>query len=322
MIISKTPFRISFAGGLSDLKEYYQHGFGAVVSSTINKYIYVTVNRKFDDKIRVSYSKTEIVDTVDQIQHPIVREALKLTQLDGGIEITTIADIPSGTGLGSSSSFAVGLLNALYTYKHEHKGAEVLAREAAHIEIDLLHEPIGKQDQYAAAYGGLNHIRFNADDTVFVNPIVLKKTVKAELDKNLLLFYTGVHRQARTILSESKNNMPYLSSEVDMIRDLAEEMAASLRQNDLSRFGEILHQAWEVKKKTGKVTNPEIDHLYEKARSAGALGGKILGAGGGGFLLMYCEQERQENVRRALAPLREEEFHLEPQGSRIIYVEG
>ena len=321
MIITKTPFRVSFVGGLSDLRQYYQHGFGSVVSTTVNKYIYVTVNRKFDESIRVSYSKTEIVNHIDDIQHPIVREALKLTGIDGGLEITTIADIPSSTGLGSSSAFAVGLLNALYAFKREHKGAETLAHMACMIEIERLKEPIGKQDQYAAAFGGFNHIRFNADETVFVNPIVMKPQTKQELDHNLLMFYTGVQRKASSILTESKDNMNELLSYVDSLRDLAEETAKALKQNELSRFGNLLHTAWELKKKTGRVSNMEIDTVYEKARSAGALGGKILGAGGGGFILLYCEEQYQEKVRNALHGLKELSFTLEPQGSRIIYME-
>jgi D-glycero-alpha-D-manno-heptose-7-phosphate kinase len=321
MIISKTPFRISFAGGVSDIKDYYRHSYGSVVSTTINKYIYVTVNRKFDSKIRVSYSKTEIVPKISDVKHPIVREGLKLTKLDGGIEITTIADIPSGTGLGSSSAFTVGLLNALHAFKGKHKGAELLADEACKIEIDILKEPIGKQDQYACAYGGLNHIRFNPDESVFVNPIISKKGTLKELDSNLLLFYTGIHRRASSILYESKQNMKNLKDHVDTLRDLSEEMASAIINNDLSCFGELLNKAWEFKKKTGKVSNPEIDRYYEKARSAGSLGGKILGAGGGGFLLIYCEKRYHKKVREKLSDLKETEFHLEPQGSRIIYVE-
>jgi len=321
MIISKTPFRISFAGGVSDIKDYYKNSYGSVVSTTIDKYIYVTVNRKFDNKIRVSYSKTEIVPHVKNVKHPIVREGLKLTNLDGGIEITTIADIPAGTGLGSSSAFTVGLLNALYAYKGEHKGSETLADEACIIEIDILKEPIGKQDQYACAFGGLNHIRFNSDESVFVNPIISKKDTKKELDNNLLLFYTGINRRASTILTDSKQNMVKLREHVDILRDLSEEMASTLRKNDLSGFGELLHKAWQYKKKTGKVTSPEIDKYYETARSAGALGGKILGAGAGGFLLLYCEKNNQKKLREKLSNLKETKFHLEPQGSRIIYVE-
>ncbi len=321
MIITKTPFRISFAGGLSDLRSYYSHNYGSVVSTTIDKHIYVTVNRKFDNKIRVSYSKTEIVESVKDVAHPIVKEALKLTNLDGGLEITTIADIPAGTGLGSSSAFTVGLLNALYTFKGEHKGAETLARQACEIEIDILKEPIGKQDQYASAYGGLNHIKFNSDETVFVNPVISKNKTKKELDENLILFYTGIKRKASSILSDSKKNMKNLLGYVDTLKEISEEMVLSIRNNDLTSFGELMNKAWELKKKTGKVSNPQIDDYYNKAIKSGALGGKILGAGGGGFLLLYCEKKFQDKVRSKLSDLKETEFRLEPQGSRIIYVE-
>jgi D-glycero-alpha-D-manno-heptose-7-phosphate kinase len=321
MIISKTPFRVSFAGGISDIKDYYKNDYGAVTSTTIDKYIYITVNKKFDQKIRVSYSQTEIVDNVEDIIHPLVRESLKLTGLDGGIEITSIGDIPSGTGLGSSSAFTVGLLNALYAFKGEHKGAEDLAKKACQIEIDILKEPIGKQDQYATAYGGLNHIRFNKDETVFVNPIICKKQTKDSLDKNLLMFYVGGERKASTILKESKKNMDDNILYVDKIRTLSEDIAKSLRKNDLNNFGELLHNGWTYKKKTGKVSNKKIDEIYDKAINAGAVGGKILGAGGKGFLLLYCEEKNQQTLRKELKGLKELDFKLEPQGSKIIYVE-
>ena len=321
MIISKTPFRVSFAGGVSDIRDYYKNSYGAVTSTAIDKYIYVTVNKKFDSKIRVSYSKTEIVDIIDEIQHPIVKESLKMTGLDGGIEITSIGDIPSGTGLGSSSAFTVGLLNALYAYKGEHKGAEDLAREACEIEIDILKEPIGKQDQYASAYGGLNYIRFNKDETVFVNPVICKKQTKEKLSNNLLMFYVGGKRKASTILKDSKKNMDKHSNYVDEIKILSEEMAKSLRNNDLTNFGELLHKGWTYKKKTGKVSNKTIDEIYGKAIKSGAIGGKLLGAGGQGFLLFYCEEKNQDKLRDKLSDLKELSFNLEPQGSKIIYVE-
>ncbi len=321
MIISKTPFRVSFAGGVSDIKDYYQNSYGAVTSTSIDKYIYITVNKKFDEKIRVSYSETEIVDNVEDIVHPIVKESLKMTNLEGGIEITSIGDIPSGTGLGSSSAFTVGLLNALYAFKGEHKGAEDLAQDACQIEIDILKEPIGKQDQYASAYGGLNHIRFNKDETVFVNPVICKKKTKEKLDKNLLMFYIGGKRKASSILKDSKKNMDKHSNHVDKIKELSEEMAKSLRNNDLANFGELLHKGWIYKKKTGKVSNKKIDETYQKALKSGALGGKLLGAGGQGFLLLYCEEKNQDKLRDKLSDLKELSFNLEPQGSKIIYVE-
>jgi len=318
MIVSKTPFRISFAGGLSDIRNYYYKNYGAVVSSTIDKYLYVMVNKKFDDNIQVNYSKIEITEEISQIQHPLVREVLKMMNINRNIEITIMSDIPARTGLGSSSSFTVGLLNALYAFNGEYKDAEALAREACHIEIDILKEPIGKQDQYASAYGGLNYIRFNADDTVNTIPINMRKETKKELEKNLLLFYTNLRRDASSILSESSMNMESHRTHVDQIKNLAEDIASSLQKNDLSRFGELLHQGWIHKKQTGKVTNEIIDTYYEKARKAGALGGKILGAGGGGFLLLYCPEKNQERVRKALSSLKKITFHFESGGSRII----
>jgi D-glycero-alpha-D-manno-heptose-7-phosphate kinase len=323
MIISRTPLRISFAGGGSDLQAYYRHGYGAVTSTAINKYIYITVNRKFDDRIRLSYSKTEIVDSVDDIQHDIVREAMKLTGVDRGVEITSVADIPSrGTGLGSSSSFTAGLLNALYAFDGKFTSAERLASEACRIEIEILGEPIGKQDQYAGAYGGMNHIQFNSDGTVFVDPVICSMRTKELLNERLMLFYTGLTRRASSILTEQKKKTDRkLETLGEMVR-LSEELRDALRANDLDEFGETLHRGWTLKKElAGGISNPEIDGFYEKARRAGAIGGKVLGAGGGGFLLFYCEEGKQAAVREALSALKETQFKLEPQGSKIIYVE-
>jgi D-glycero-alpha-D-manno-heptose-7-phosphate kinase len=207
MIISKTPLRVSFAGGGSDLSVYYKHGCGSVVSTAIDKYIYITVNRKFDDLIRVSYSKTEMVKNVDEIEHNIIREALKLVGIETGIEVVYMGDIPLGTagvGLGSSSSLAVGVLNALYASKGQNVSAEKLARDACRIEIDILKQPIGKQDQYIAAYGGLQHIRFNGDESVFVDPVICQRETKEQLNNKLLLFYTGITRVSSSILAEQE----------------------------------------------------------------------------------------------------------------------
>ncbi len=322
MIISRTPLRISFAGGGSDLKEYYKNGVGAVTSTAIDKYIYITVNKKFDDKIRISYSKTEIVDSIDEIKHDLIREALRLTNIDAGIEITSIADIPSkDTGLGSSSSFTVGILNALYAYKGQHKSAEILAKEACKIEIDIVGEPIGKQDQYAAAYGGINHIQCNADGTVFVDPVIFLPDTKTQLNENLMLLYTGLTRKANIILAKQKKETSNKLEILDKMVELAQDLKGALRKNNLDQFGQILHKGWIFKKKliTG-ITNPIIDKYYDIAIKAGAIGGKILGAGGGGFLLLYCPKENQEKVRKVLFELKETPFKLEPQGSKIIYV--
>lgn len=324
MIITRTPFRISFAGGGTDLADFYRAETGAVVSTAINKYMYIVVNKGFDDSIRVSYSKTEIVKGVEKIRHPIVREALKLVGVTRGIEIVSIADIPTKTGLGSSSSFTVGLLNSLHAYKGVLKSAEELSREACHIEVDILGEPIGKQDQYIAAYGGLRYIQFNPDETVFTEPIIYAQDNKEELNRNLLLFYTGDTREARSILKQQKTNISQRDKveSLKKMRDLALELRDSLNSNSSPDIlGQFLHKGWLLKKKLASdISNNKIDKYYEKALSAGALGGKIVGAGGGGFLLLYCPREKQLKVRQALSELTLTQFLLEPEGSKIIYV--
>jgi len=324
MIISRTPLRTSFAGGGSDLAAYYRTASGAVVSSAIDKYIYITVNQKFDDLIRASYSQTEIVESVDELQHNIIRECLRMVGVKKGVEIVYMGDIPlgsAGTGLGSSSSLAVGVLNALYAYKGECVSAEKLAREACAIEIDILDCPIGKQDQYIAAYGGLQYIRFNSDESVFVDPVICQRKTKELLNDRLMLFYTGVTRASSSILTEQKKNVNINRGYLDELVELSKELRNILVGDNLSRFGEILHKGWLAKTHlAGNITNPQIDEYYARARRAGAIGGKILGAGGGGFLLLYCENGKQASVRRALAELQESPFGFEPQGSKIIYV--
>ena len=326
MIISRTPLRTSFVGGGSDLPAFYKTDKGAVVSTAINKYVYITVNKKFDRKIRASYSVTEIVDSVDELNHELIREALKLLDLDGGIEITSIADIPSqGTGLGSSSSYTVGLLNALYAYKGVHVCAEQLAREACEIEIERCSKPIGKQDQYIAAYGGLQYIQFNSDETVFVDPIIHLRDTRTELEKHLLLFYTGLTRSSDSILHEQTKNTEQQEDKRKTLHhmvELAGELRDALIRNDLESFGEILHRGWlEKRKMASNISNSTIDEWYERARKYGAIGGKILGAGGGGFLLLYAPPEKHEDIINALPGLRPFPFRFEPQGSKITYVE-
>jgi len=322
MIISKTPFRISFCGGGTDLRGFYGHEPGAVTSTAINKFMFITVNKKFDNEIRVSYSMTENVKHVNDIKHDLVREAMKMAGVTEGVEITSMADIHSkGTGLGSSSAFLVGLLNALYAYKGEQKSAEFLAKKACEIEIDILKEPIGKQDQYISAYGGFKYIKFNPNESVFVEPIVCKDTVKQRLQQNLLLFYTGLKSKANRILHEqnenSKNNRDILSK----MAALAGELADALNSGHLDDFGKLLHKNWVYKKELAcGITNPFIERYYQRALKTGASGGKILGAGGRGFLLIYCEKEKQKSVIDALTGLRLTDFEFEPQGSRIIYV--
>ena len=326
LIISRTPLRISFAGGGSDLPAYYRNEPGAVLSTAINKYIYITVNRKFDEKIRASYSITEIVDTVDELKHELIREALKLVLPPCGIEITSISDIPSsGTGLGSSSTYTVGLLNSLYAHLGQSVGAQRLAREACEIEIYHCCKPIGKQDQYIAAYGGLQYIRFNPDESVFVDPVICSTETKHRLQNSLIMLYTGLTRSADDILREQSENTANERANRRTLRRMARlagELRDALVVNDLDGFGEALHEGWVEKKKLASgISNPEIDEWYETARRHGALGGKLLGAGGGGFLLLYAHPEHIPDILSALPYLQPVPVRMEPQGSKIIYVE-
>jgi len=321
MIISKTPFRVSFAGGGTDIDNFYMKEGGAVTSTAIDKYVYVTINRKFDGGIRISYSKTENVNKVEEIEHPLVREALKLTGITKGVEITSIADIPSQTGLGSSSAFTVGLLNALYAYKGESKSPKFLAEQACNVEINLCKEPIGKQDQYITSYGGLQHIQFNKDDTVNVSPIIYGKETKKALNDGLMLFYTGMTRAASSILTEQKKNIDNKLDFLNKMKEQAGLVRDSLKDGDFETFGKILNEGWLLKKQlTNNITNDEIDLYHKKAIEAGAIGGKLLGAGGGGFLLFYCPPHKQDAVRKALTNLKETTLSLEPQGTRIIHI--
>ncbi len=326
MIISRTPLRISFAGGGTDFGAYYRRGEGTVISTAIDKYIYITVNKKFDHRIRASYSITEIVDRVDDLRHELIREGLRTVGLDGGIEVTSISDIPSeGTGLGSSSTYTVGLLNALYAYKGLHVGAERLAQEACDIEIGACGKPIGKQDQYIAAYGGLRRIRFHPDETVFVDPVICLPETRATLQERLLLMYTGLTRSSSTILAEQNHNTEHDDAKrrtLDRMVWLARELGSALEANDLNCFGEILHQSWLAKRELASgITTGTIDGWYERARAHGAIGGKITGAGGGGFLLLYAPRERHAEIKQSLPELQPVRFRFEPQGSKIIYVE-
>lgn len=325
MIISRTPLRMSFVGGGSDLPVFYRKFGGAVVSTAINQFVYITVNRKFDEKIRVSYSKTEEAKTVERIKHPLVREGMKMLGIDGGVEITSIADIPArGSGLGSSSSFTVGMLQALHAFSGRHAGAEQLAREACEIEIGRCGEPIGKQDQYAAAYGGLNFIQFNPDESVFVEPIICKRETIEQLQAHTLVFYTGITRSASAILKHQQAALATEKKKQNVTRKmvaLAHELRRELQHNRASSFGEIIHEGWRLKKSlTAGITSDAIDDWYERARKAGASGGKLLGAGTGGFLMFYAPPERHEAIAIALGKLRRMKFAFEPSGSRIIFV--
>jgi len=324
MIISRTPLRMSFVGGGSDLPVFYRKYGGAVLSTAIDRFVYVTVNRKFDDRIRLSYSRTEDARTVNHIKHPLVREGLKLAGINGGVEITSIADIPSkGSGLGSSSTFTVGLLNALHAFAGRHAGAEQLSREACEIEIDRCGEPIGKQDQYAAGYGGLNLIQFNQDDSVSVEPVICRRETVQQLQSHIIVFYTGVTRSASGILKEQSAALATEKKKCDVTRKmvgLAHDLCRELRHNRVASFGEIIHEGWRLKKSlTAGISTSAIDDWYEKARRAGAIGGKLLGAGTGGFLMFYAPPDRHEAITQAVG-LRRTDFGFEPQGSRIIFV--
>jgi D-glycero-alpha-D-manno-heptose-7-phosphate kinase len=324
MIISRTPLRMSFVGGGSDLPGFYRKHGGAVISTAIDKYIYVTVNPKFDNGIRVSYSVTEEVTSITQIRHDLVREALKYLQLSGGVEITTIADIPSrGTGLGSSSSFTVGLLHALNAFQGRYISSEHLGRDSCRIEIDICGEPIGKQDQYAAAYGGFNLIEFKPDDSVIVSPIICDPAKVRELEENILVFYTGITRSASSLLQNQSRELVDDAEKQRAMRRMVEltyTLRDELHRNNVDAFGEILHENWELKKTmTAGVSNSEIDGWYDAARAAGAVGGKILGAGAGGFLLFYAPRQAHASIKAALHALRPIKIGFEPLGSRIIF---
>jgi D-glycero-alpha-D-manno-heptose-7-phosphate kinase len=322
MFISQTPLRVSFVGGGTDLPSFYQRQGGSVISMAVDKYVYITVNRRFDDTLRLSYSQTEIAETLDQVRHPLFRESIRYSGLNSALEVTSIADIPSGTGLGSSSSFTVGLLHALYAYQGKYMRAEELAEQACHLEIGVLHEPIGKQDQYAAAVGGLRRYDFNPDGSVYVHPVICSTETRAALFERLMFFYLGGSRDARQVLTEQTNNTEKKLEFLQRIRCLVDAFWSVLvRGNGVDEIGDILHEAWVCKKQLAThISNSGIDEFYDRARAAGAAGGKLLGAGMGGFLMLFCEPSRQDAVREALHGVREVHFGLDLQGSRIVYV--
>ena len=321
MIISQTPLRVSFAGGGTDLAAYYSGREGFVVSTAIDKFAYVIVKERFDDDIYLNTMRKEIVSDVSEIQHELIREAMLMSGVEHGVEVTLLSDIPSqGSGLGSSSSFTVGLLNAFYMYKGEQVTAERLAREACEIEIERLGKPIGKQDQYIAAYGGLRSFRFRRDGEVDVESLSLPTSDVRELGSRLYLYFTGRTRKADTILSEQKKQTGDRFAELDGIKALALELGPALCSRELDRLGETLHANWELKRKLASgISDPGLDELYARARTHGALGGKICGAGGGGFLLVYCPPERHERLAKGMAEHRLLPFALERDGSKIIF---
>lgn len=323
MIISRTPLRISFMGGGTDLASFYTLEEGAVISTTVDKYMYITVNNRFDASYRLSYSRTEICERLDQIEHPIFRAVLE-THAPGrsGLELISMADIPSGTGMGSSSSFTVGLIHALKAHLGQSQTAEDLAREACRIEIEVLKEPIGKQDQYAAAKGGLQFIRFLPSGEVIADPVICSEKMVRELEQSLLLFFTGFSRNASDILREQKGNT---RSKADILREMK---AGAVRfkgiletSGRLENAGAVLHEGWQLKRGMASgISSGRIDEWYERGRAAGAWGGKILGAGGGGFLMFMCHPDRRLRIMQALPELRPFEVRFEKLGSRIIFV--
>jgi D-glycero-alpha-D-manno-heptose-7-phosphate kinase len=320
MIIVQTPLRISFAGGGTDFKDFWKKETGAVLSTAIDKYIYVIINERFDDKIVINYSKKEIVNSVNEIKHDLVREAMKLTGVDCGIEITTQADIPSqGSGLGSSSSVTVGLLHALHTYNGNLVTADLLSKQACKIEIDILGSPIGIQDQYIAAYGGMKNLVFHKNGNVDANPIEVSYKKLRRFSENLLLFYIGNTRKAANILKEQKSKIQNKTKILCEMRDQAYQIKKALIKNDFNEVGLIMRKGWELKKTlANKITNPGINDMYKEAISSGCIGAKVVGAGGGGFMLMYVPLENQNKLRRAMSHKREFPIQLERDGSKII----
>jgi D-glycero-alpha-D-manno-heptose-7-phosphate kinase len=323
MIITRTPLRVSFAGGGTDLPSYYRsYGGGAVASAAIDRYVHVLVNEKFDRSIRVAYSKTENVDRLEDLQHGLVREAMRTVGLPGALEIHTIADIPSeGTGLGSSSSLTVGLLNALHAYRGELRDPAQLAEEACQIEIDRLKGTLGKQDQYIAAFGGVQYFDFHPDDSVRVSPIPVSTTDREALSDRLSLFYTGVTRRAEGILQQQSSRTDVNRTSLGRLKELAGTARTAIVRHDWEGLGAVLHEGWELKRGlTHGISNPEIDQWYAKARAAGAWGGKITGAGGGGFLLLVHPPERSRQIADALSPMQRLPVRITPEGSRILFV--
>jgi D-glycero-alpha-D-manno-heptose-7-phosphate kinase len=322
VIITQTPYRVSFAGGGTDLPAFYEQEFGAVFSVAIRKHMYVTLGHRFEPSIRAAYSRTEIVDDFEHLQHTIMREALRLTGVTSHLEIVTIGDVPAGTGMGSSSTLAVGLLHALHAYKGTLINRHRMAEEACKIEIDILKKPIGRQDQYAAAFGGVNYIRFNPDHSVDVEPVPVKAQTLEEIEKHVLVLYTNQSRDADGILKQQSQGTRDKMSILKSMRDLAWEMSKSVSgQADLKEFARLLHEGWILKRSLGfGITDERVDKWYAAARNAGAMGGKLLGAGGGGFLLLFAPPDCHEQIRTALDHPRELEFGIDRLGSRIIFV--
>jgi D-glycero-alpha-D-manno-heptose-7-phosphate kinase len=321
VIITQTPLRVGLVGGGTDLPSYYRQHGGRVLNAAIDKYVYVVVKQRFDDDIYLNYSRKEIVSQVEDVEHDLVREAMHMAGIRGGVEITTLADIPSaGSGLGSSSSVTVGLLQALFTYQGHQLSAMELAERACTIEIDRCGKPIGKQDQYVAAYGGICDLHFGPGDAVHAEQVRLPPGQHRSFQDQLMLFYTGITRTADTILGEQKANIPDRLAQLQQLKDLAGEAAAGVRAGRPDVVGLALGKSWEAKRQLAQgVSNSALDDAVESAMRAGATGAKVTGAGGGGFVLVVCPVEQQEAVRTALAPMKDLPISVDPFGSRVIF---
>lgn len=324
MIITRAPFRVSFCGGGSDLPNFYEKYGGCVLSTTIRKYMYLTIHNYFDkDQIVLKYSKTETVHDFSEIEHRIFKQCLSDFNIKG-VEISSMADIPSGTGLGSSSTFTVALLHLLYTYKGEYVSKYKLAKDACAVEIEKLKDPIGKQDQYAAAFGGLKFYEFMPNGFVNIEPVIMDSKAYKKLEKNLLMFYLGGTHSAPDILREQTLNVKVGNNAIaqKQMCDIARTLKEELQKNNIDAMGELLHENWMLKKSLASgVSNRLIDDTYSKAMASGAIGGKLLGAGGAGFMLFYVPEDRQDSVRRALSYLREMDFEMDNSGSSIVMID-
>ena len=325
MILSKAPVRLSMGGGGTDLASYYREYGGFLLATSINKFVYILLNRRFEDNFRLSYSKTEIINTVEEIEHPIFRESIKYVGIEGKVEIVSVSDVPSNCGLGTSSTFTVALLNASYAYRRDYIGIDKLAESACHIEINVLNEPIGKQDQYASAFGGFNAYYFEKDGSVRVEPLRIKEEMMIELQNNIFLFYLNKNRSASSILKEqnenSKKNDKDTIERLHKIKEIGLYTKKILEEGKINEFGEVLHNHWLTKKGlSSKISDPFIDEAYDIALKNGAIGGKVVGAGGGGFLLLYCPNNKPKLIE-ALRNfgLKPTWFSFEFEGAKKIY---
>ncbi|MBE9469822.1 MAG: GHMP kinase [Chloroflexi bacterium] len=319
MIIVQTPLRVSFLGGGTDFEDFYLNHGGAVLSTAIDKYAFVVMKERFDDMIYVNYSKKEIVSNVDDLEHELVREAMKMAGVEKGVEISTFVDVREGTGLGSSSSITVGLLQSLYAYKGEAETAGTLARQACQIEVDILGKPMGRQDQYIAAYGNMRFITFSREG-ISAEKVVLSKEGKTKLSERLMLFFTKRTRRSGEILAEQKANIAERVEVLKEMTKLAYQGREAITRETFDELGEMLHKGWQLKRQlASKISNSDLDEMYQAALNSGAVGGKITGAGGGGFLLLYAPAQRRDDIRSALWGLEEIPLRFEADGTKVIF---